>query len=210
MLLNLNAFTDFFKIGGFQIIIPCLNSEYAEVRSETALLVGELAQNNPFCQQHLLELDVMPRLIELLSDESEVASHSFHAISCLVRSFEPALANFIDIGGLECILGLIQCQDQENLIIKSMFLMSSFSKDFPAVGDELVKLDGIERISETLQPKGEFDQRLEQTLSALDTLTNSSDAKRRCQNNKLNLREKLEKIISMGHGKDECKVRTRV
>lgn len=171
------------------------------------MLVGELAQNNPFCQKHLLELNIMPRLIELLSDEPEVASHSFHAISCLVRSYEPALANFIEIGGLECILGLIQNQEHEKIIIKSMFLMSAFSKDFPAVGEELVKLDAIERISNTLQPKGEFNQRLEQTLSALVTLINcSEEAIRRCRNEKINLREKLEKIISMGNGKDECKV----
>lgn len=149
----------------------------------------------------------MPRLIELLSDEPEVAAHAFHAISCLVRSFEPALANFIDIGGLECILGLIQCQDQEKLIIKSMFLISAFCMDFPAVAEELVKLDAIERIASTLQPKNKFDQRLEQTLSALVTLTETPDAVTRCRNNKINLKEKLEKIISLGKGKDECKVR---
>lgn len=151
----------------------------------------------------------MPKLIELLSDEPEVSSHSFHAISCLVRSYEPALANFIDIGGLECILGLIQCQDQEKLIIKSMFLISAFTKDFPAIGDELIKLNAVERIISTLQPKGEFNQRLEQTLSALSTLTDSEEGKRRCRNEKINLREKLEKIIAMGSEKEECKVRTR-
>jgi hsp70-interacting protein len=203
---NENCIADFFKIGGFCIIVPCLNSKFADVRSETAQLIGELAQNNPFCQKHLLDLNVLPKLIELLSDEPEVASNSFHAISCLVRSYEPALASFIEIGGLECILGLIQGQDQERLIIKSMFLISAFSKDFPAVGDELIKLNAIERIISTLQPKDEFDQRLEQTLSALSTLTDGEEGKRRCRNEKINLREKLEKIIAMGSEKEECKV----
>jgi hsp70-interacting protein len=172
------------------------------------MLVGELAQNNPFCQKRLLDLDVLPRLIELLSDAPEVAVNSFHAISCMVRSYEPALANFIDIGGLECILALIQQQDQEKIIIKSMFLISAFCKDFPEVCGELIKLDAIERIVMTLQPKDEFCQRLEQTLSALVTLTETPSAHviERCQNNKIDLNEKLTKIISMGKGKDECKV----
>lgn len=149
----------------------------------------------------------MPRLIELLSDTPEIAVRSFHAISCLVRSFEPALANFIDIGGLECILELIQREDQEKLIIKAMFLISAFCKDFSAMRDELVKLNAVERITATIQPKGEFNQRLEQTLSALVTLTDTPSAIKRCQNNKISLKEKLDKIVSMGDGKDECKVR---
>lgn len=168
------------------------------------MLIGELAQNNPFCQKHLLDLQVLPKLIELLSDEPEVAVNSFHAISCIVRSYEPGLASFIEIGGLECILGLIQRQDQEKLIIKSMFLISSFSKDFPPVRDELVKLDAIDRVAATLVPKSEYDTRLEQTLSALDALIETDEAIQRCRINKTNFREKLEQVISLGEGKDNC------
>ncbi|CAG9797089.1 unnamed protein product [Chironomus riparius] len=202
---DIDTANDFFKIGGFCIIFPCLNSSYSVVRSETALLIGELAQNNPFCQQHLLDHQVLPKLIELLSDEPEVAVNSFHAISCIVRSYEPGLASFIEIGGLECILGLIQCQDQEKLIIKSMFLISSFSKDFPPVRDELVKLDAIKRIADTLEPKSEYDTRLEQILSALDALIETNEAIERCRNNKINLKEKLERVISLGEGKEDCR-----
>lgn len=71
------------------------------------MLIGELAQNNPFCQKYLLELQIL----------SEVAVNSFHAISRIVRSYEPGLASFIEIIELECILGLIQCQEQDKLII---------------------------------------------------------------------------------------------
>lgn len=154
----------------------------------------------------MLDIEVLPKLIEMLSEETEVATHSFHAISCIVRSYEPALASFIDIGGLECILELIQRQDQEKLIIKSMFLISSFSQDFPPVRDELVKLDAINRVASTLEPKSEYDTRLEQTLSALDSLIKSADEVTRFCSNKTNLLEKLEKVISLGRGKDECNV----
>lgn len=201
---DIDTANDFYKIGGFCIILPCLNSKYSVVRSETAMLIGELAQNNPFCQKNLLDLQVLPKLIDMLSDETEVAINAFHAISCIVRSYEPGLASFIEIGGLECILGLIQHKDQEKLIIKSMFLISSFSKDFPPVRDELVKLDAIDRIAATLEPKSEYDTRLEQTLAALDTLVETDDAIQRCRSSKINLREKLDKVVSMGKGKDDC------
>jgi hsp70-interacting protein len=187
-------------------LLPCLNSKYEEVRGDTAILIAELAQNNPFCQKHLLELDILPKLIELLSDLPSVSAHVFHAISCLVRSYEPALAAFIEIGGLECILGLIQCHDQEKLVIKSMFLISAFSKDFPPVRDELIKLNAIERIISTLEAKEDFDPKLEQSLSALTSLVENDDSIQRCRNSNLKLKEKLEKIISFGNGKEECEV----
>jgi hsp70-interacting protein len=198
--------SDFFKIGGFCIILPCLNSEYAEVRSETALLVGELAQNNPFCQEQLLKLDILPKLIDMMTDEAEVSSHAFHAISCIVRSYEPGMEAFISMGGLECLLGLIQSVDREKLIIKSMFLINSFAQDSPAVRDELIKLNAAERIIATLQPKDEYNTRLEQTLAALTSLIVTNDAIKRCQKETLNFREQLNKIVSLGSGKPECDV----
>jgi len=207
---NRISFLDFFKIGGFCILMPCLDSKYSDVRSETAMLVGELAQNNPFCQQKLLEMDILPKLIERLTDEPEVAAHSFHAISCMVRSYEPAQAVFIDIGGLECMLGLIQAKDQEKLIIKSMFLMSAFSQDFPAVRDELVKLNAIERVIKTIEPKDEYDTRLELTLSALIDLIETDGGIERCRKESLNLKPILEQVIALGKGRDECQVSHRI
>jgi len=201
---DIDTANDFYKIGGFCIILPCLNSEYAEVRSETALLIGELAQNNPFCQKHLLDLNILPRLIELMSDEAEVSSHAFHAISCIVRSFEPGMQAFVSMGGLECLLALIQCEDRAKLIIKSMFLMSSFVQDSPECREQLIKLDAIEKIIATIQPKAEYNTRLEQTLTALTNIVEGEDAIKRCQNQNLKLEEKLKQIISMGEGKEEC------
>lgn len=205
-LVNDSFLLDFFKIGGFCIILPCLNSKYAEVRSETALLVGELAQNNEFCQKHLLDLNILPRLIELMSDESLVSSHAFHAISCMVRSYEPGMTAFIDMGGLECLLGLIRTADREKLIIKSMFLINSFASDSTSVRDELVKMNAIERIVATLEPKDEYSTRLEQTLAALTSLIATDESIARCRTESLHLKTRLSQIITMGGDKEECQV----
>lgn len=141
-----------------------------------------------------------------MSDEAEVSSHAFHAISCMVRSYEPGMRAFVNMGGLECLLGLIQFEDREKLIIKSMFLMNSFVNDDPAVCDELLKLNAIEKIIATIQPKDEYSTRLEQTLAVLVSMTENSEAIKRSSNDSLKLKQKLDQIISLGEGKEECQV----
>lgn len=176
------------------------------MRSETSQLIAELAQNNPFCQQHLLDLNVLQKLIEMMSDETEVATHAFHAISCIVRSYEPGTKAFVSMGGLECLLCLIQTPDREKLVIKALFLINAFAQDWPTVRDELVKLNVIEKVIGNIEPKDEYDTKLEQALAALISLIESRDAVKRCQNEKLKLRATLEKIMSLGEGKEECQV----
>lgn len=200
---DIDAANDFFKVGGFVIIKPGLNSENVDVRTGTLRLVGELAQNNPFCQKHLLEADILPRLVELLSDEAPVASQAMHAISCMVRQFEPCLAAFIDMGGLECILGCIQT-DNEKLRIKSSFLMSALCTEFAAVRDEFIKLNAVERVVASIRPSKEFEPKLETALSTLTVLTESQEAVRRCQVAELGLKVKLEAIVKLNDGKEEC------
>lgn len=203
---DIDTANDFYKINGFCIILPCLNSPHKEVRRGTASLVATLAQNNPFCQQHLMELEILPKLIDLLSDEPDVTVHAIHAISCLVRSFEPALASFIEMGGLECALGLLQNSDHEKICIKSAFLISSLCGEFPLVRDEFVKLNAVDRVIDVIEPCGEYNQRLEITLSALISLTESQLAVNQCRDSP-RLKEKLESIVKLSNDKEECKVR---
>lgn len=82
---------DFYKIGGFCILIPCLESKYDDVKVGVSQLIAELAQNNEFCQQKFIEIDILPRLISMLSESAEVTSAVFHAISCIVRDYQPAI-----------------------------------------------------------------------------------------------------------------------
>lgn len=124
----------------------------------------------------------------------------------MVRSYEPGMKAFIEMGGLECLLGLIQSADREKLIIKSMFLINSFAQDSPSVRDALVEMNAIERIVATLEPKDEYSTRLEQTLAALTSLIESDEAISRCRDKTINMKEKLDQIISMGGDKEECQV----
>ncbi|XP_053695614.1 hsp70-binding protein 1 [Sabethes cyaneus] len=200
---DIDAANDFYKVGGFVIIQPGLDSSSSEVRTGTLRLVAELSQNNPTCQQHLLEANILPRLVELLSDEATVAVQAMHAISCLVRHYEPCLAAFIEMGGLECLLGCIQT-DNDKLRIKSSFLMSNLCTEFAAVRDEFIKLNAVEGVIASIRPSKEYEPKLETALSTLNVLTESSEAVIRCQEANLKLKSKLETILKLNNGKDEC------
>lgn len=201
---DIDTAIDFCKIGGLFVLSPCLSSPYPQIRSKAALLVAELAQNNPYCQKALLEADILPKLMGLLS-ENETATDGLRAVSCLVRSYEPCLAAFIDIGGLECLLGCLQHVDEEKLLTRAMFLLNSLCIDFPAVRDELIKLKIIDLILPTIQPKSEYNILLETTLSVLCLFTEDSEAITRCQLSEFNLKSQLEEIIQMAGDKPECK-----
>uniref|UniRef100_A0A182QC69 Nucleotide exchange factor Fes1 domain-containing protein n=1 Tax=Anopheles farauti TaxID=69004 RepID=A0A182QC69_9DIPT len=198
---DIDTANDFYKVGGFVIIKPGLESSSAEVRSGTLRLVGELAQNNPFCQQHLLELNILARLTELLSDEPSVAQQAMHAISCMVRHYEPCLAAFIEIGGLECMLGCIQT-DNEKLRIKTSFLMANLCTELAPVRDEFIKLNAVERVMAAVKPAKDYDAKLETALSTLNVLTECEEGVQRCREG--NLKQKLETILKLNADKEEC------
>ena len=80
---------DFHKIGGFFILIPCLNSPHDGVRWRTCQLIGTLTQNNPYCQLNVLKEDLLPVLLKMLENDDceEARIKALHAISCNEHSF---------------------------------------------------------------------------------------------------------------------------
>lgn len=202
---NIDTAKDFCKIGGLNTIIPCLKSKYENVRAKTANLIGELAQNNDYCQDELLKIEILPKLIELLTDSPKVACQGMHGISCIIRANEKGLKEFIDLGGFECILTCIQ-SDHERLLIKTTFLMSTLCMEFSFVKDEFIKLNALEKLIGAVKPIDEYDVQLETTLSALNMLIENEDSFRRCALPELNFKETLEKIISLNKGKEESEV----
>lgn len=203
-IIDMDTAIDFCKIGGLSVMLPCLKSPHLKVRAEAASVIAELAQNNPYCQKELLAANALPDLVELVS-EPETAPNGLQAISGLVRSYEPTLAAFIDIGGLECLIGCLEQSDQEKVIIRALFLFSSLCTDFPAVRDEFVKLKVVERIIPLLRPSNEYDVRTETALWALNILTDNADAVSQCQTSDLNLKDIIDEIINVAGNKPECR-----
>lgn len=202
--IDIDTAIDFCKIGGLTNLLICLNSPFAKVRATSASLIAELAQNNPFCQKALLDVDVLPKLIALLN-ESDTATNGIHAISCLVRSYEPTLTAFIEVGGLECLIGCLQQIDHQKLITRALFLLNSLCADFPDVREEFIKLKVVEYIIEILKPVDEYDVSVETALSVLCMLTESTDAINRCQTSELNLKSIIDNIIELAGDRPECR-----
>lgn len=202
---QIDTANDFFKVGGFVVILPLLNSNYDSVRSGGAQLVAELAQNNPFCQQHLLELNILPKLIELISDPAEiVAASAMHAISCMIRHHDESLNEFIKQGGLECILGSLLTK-HEKVHIKSSFLISTLSSISPKIRDDFIALNAIENLTALVKPIDGYDSHLERVLTAIQVLTESNEGTKRFVGEEPKIRTTLQQVIKLNTGKDECR-----
>lgn len=81
---NIDTANDFYKIGGFSIFSPCLNSPHSSIRWRAADVIAELAQNNPFCQERFLETALFPVLLNMIdTDPAEaVRIKALYAVSC--------------------------------------------------------------------------------------------------------------------------------
>lgn len=208
---DIDAANDFFKVGGFCILDPCLSSPHSTVKSASLRLVRDLAQNNPFCQEKLLEHGTLNQLIDRLSDPADqVASDAMSAVSAIVRAFEPGLEAFLDIGGLECMLGCLEDGTRVKLQIRVAFLISTITSENPHLVNRFVQLNAVERLATHLEVPT-MDQledqnqamKAENFLSALSSLTAEEEGASRVQCSALNLADKLERIIKTVAGREE-------
>lgn len=198
---DIDTANDFCKIGGLFVLLPCLESAHTEIRNKAASIISELAQNNVNCQKQLIEANVLPELVNLLS-ENETLATSLRAISSIIRGYEPGLKIFIDIGGLECLLGCLQRSNDEKLITRSAFLLNSLCIDFPNICDDLVKLKAIEMIIPLVQPQTDFNVALENLLCLLCSLIEKSGSNDFATN--VNFESILKDIIKRAADKSEC------
>lgn len=197
---DIDTANDFLKIGGLFVLVPCLESTHAEIRNKSASLIAELAQNNPYCQKQITEAEVLPKLMNLLSENKTLAG-GLRAVSCVIRSYEPATRLFVEIGGLECLLGCLQRTSDEKLITRAAFLLNSLCLDFPDICDDLVKLKAIEMIIPLVQSKAEYNVALENVLCLLCSLAEKADSNDFAKN--VNFQVALEDMIKLTS--EDCK-----
>ncbi|KAF7412340.1 hypothetical protein HZH66_001236 [Vespula vulgaris] len=197
---SIDIANDFYKIGGFSIFGPCLNSSHSSIRWRTADIIAELTQNNPFCQQRILECGLFPILLGMVDkDPSEAARiKSLYAISCIVRG-QPMSLQYIDKNdGYSVLLRAMQ-SSVKKLQIKSAFLLSSLcNKDN---SDNLkitfVNMGLIEQAAGLLASDNISPEIREQLLSILTGLTNNTflPALRECRRPELCLKTTLEQCL---------------
>lgn len=88
-----NFYADFHKIGGFDLFPRLLSDEEAEIRWQTLELVACLVQNNPYCQNAVLQYKMLPVLLEILDkdDNSTVKTKALYAVSCRLTNINELL-----------------------------------------------------------------------------------------------------------------------
>lgn len=207
---DIDAANDFFKVGGFCILNPCLASKHVSVRSAALRVIRDLAQNNPFCQEKLLDHGILNKLVESVSDTSDLVScDGMGAISALVRAYETGLKAFIEVGGLECMLASIVDESRIKLQIRVAFLIPTITAEVPCLVDQFVQLNGVARIATFIRVLGKEEEeddpnkvmRLEKCLLALASLTATAEGVKRCRS--AGLGGRLEEIVRSVSGKEE-------
>lgn len=81
---SIDIANDFHKMGGFDIFQPCLYSAHGSIRWKAADIIAELTQNNPYCQDKIVEMGLMRILLGMVDfDPDEQAKiKALYAVSC--------------------------------------------------------------------------------------------------------------------------------
>lgn len=126
---DINFAIDFHKINGYNLISKLLNDKNAEIRALTCELVGTLAQNNPYCQETLINAKYLPILLYKLDKDSDnVKVKSLFALSCLIREYEIGQQKLLEGNALDILIKCLNSQ-VEKIKIKCSFLISSICRN---------------------------------------------------------------------------------
>ncbi|XP_051899041.1 LOW QUALITY PROTEIN: hsp70-binding protein 1 [Pristis pectinata] len=167
---NLDNARDFCKLAGMQLVVNnYLECSDPELRWRTAHLIGTCSQNNPFVQEHVLNLDTMPKLLDLLNSDNNdmVRIKALFAVSCLVREQEAGLREFVDHDGFSVLMRAMQ-SSVEKLKVKAAFLLQNMLISSPEHKDVLCSMGMVQQLVSLLQT--EHDPFHEHVLGALCSL----------------------------------------
>ncbi|KAE9534087.1 hypothetical protein AGLY_008823 [Aphis glycines] len=153
---NIDYANDFEKLGGFHIFLPCLRSEHPTVRIKTCELITTLVQNNPYCQEKLMEnINYLRALISLVENDldDEVRVKALTAISSLVRNSVTVFWKFIELGGKDLIINVLKASNSK-LQIKAVFIICSTCQMGNDVAEMYIDNGVVELISSIIMVMG--------------------------------------------------------
>ncbi|XP_078036893.1 hsp70-binding protein 1 [Augochlora pura] len=197
---NVDIANDFYKIGGFSIFGPCLNSPHSNIRWRAADVIAELTQNNPFCQDKFLETGLFPVLLKIIdTDPVEIVRiKALYAVSCLVREHSASLKHMEKYEGYSVLLRAMQ-SPVKKLQIKSAFLLCSlcYKENMDDLKLTLINMGFIEQATGLLANNELIPDIRDQLLNILDGLTNNNflPALKECKRPELCLQTTLDRCI---------------
>ncbi|XP_017071566.1 hsp70 nucleotide exchange factor fes1 [Drosophila eugracilis] len=165
------------KLGGTKTLLRYITHSDSEIRSSALNTVAEVAQNNEFCQNVLINDQFLPVLAKNLTNTNQnIVRCSLYAISSLIRNFEPGYNEFKRVNGIRALIPCLKSTDL-NVYVKTAFLIASLTSGDKSIRDDFIKEDIFPVLVSNLKPVDDFDIRQETTLFALSSLSVESDLK---------------------------------
>ncbi|KAL7304547.1 hypothetical protein TKK_0003332 [Trichogramma kaykai] len=197
---NTDTANDFYKIGGFSIFAGCFNSLHSGIRAKAANLIAEITQNNPYCQDKIMEAGYIPILLGMVdNDPSDIVRvKSLYAISCIIRGHSVGLMHMEINDGYSVLIRALQ-SPIEKLQIKSAFLLSSLCTKDKQTDLRLtfIKMGLIEQAAGLLAMSSLLPETREQLLSVIHGLTSDNyyPALKECRRPELCLKQTLDRHL---------------
>ncbi len=153
---------NFHKLGGFVALTACLESPHDDLAAGGCSLIAELAQNNPYCQEKLLEEGFLPSLLRCCEDGSSTKRclKCLTAISCLTRGYDPARRALLDSDGLAIVLRMLQSNLDGRFRSKACFFLAALMSEDSEVVAALVRL-GLPELLAAILDEGESDDEVD-------------------------------------------------
>ncbi|EDW41304.1 hsp70 nucleotide exchange factor fes1 [Drosophila sechellia] len=191
------------KLGGTATLLRYITHSNNEVRESALNTVAEVAQNNVFCQNALINDKFLPALAKNLSHSNpNTVRCSLYAISSLIRNFQPGYDEFKRIKGIRSLIPCLKSTNT-NVYVKTAFLIASLTSIDKSVRDDFVKEEVFPVLAENLKPVDDFDIKQETTLFALSSLSRESELKLSTEKRE-EILSKLQQIISKNKQSETC------
>ncbi|XP_060532909.1 hsp70-binding protein 1-like isoform X2 [Cylas formicarius] len=194
---HLDIACDFHKIGGFMVLYPCLKSKNAKIRAGGCELLAVLCQNNPYCQQVVLDNEFIPKLLNMLEKDEDplVGLKALYALSAIVRHCQEGFNQFIHYNGPAILLKTLGRAESHKFITKATFLLKSLCDSQPDFKSRLVFLEYVPAlISLVIGDRRPSDEHVLSLLTSL--LEDSATAVNECKNLRYNLNDALQKRVA--------------
>ncbi|CAH1971471.1 unnamed protein product [Acanthoscelides obtectus] len=129
---DIDTSNDFHKIGGFMILFPCLRSPHPRIRVGGCELLAVLCQNNPYCQQVIIDNGFVSELLRIVEKDEDinVCIKALYALGGITRDNREALEQLLSHNGLEVVVNTLK-RNNEKLITKATFMLSAFCRMIP-------------------------------------------------------------------------------
>ncbi|CAG7835780.1 unnamed protein product [Allacma fusca] len=116
-----------------KILLPALNSTYAEIRKAACGVFAVAAQNNAIVQKTALQNGVVRRLVHLLTfDLASVRSKALYGLASLLRNYPEAQKKFILDGGISALVkaaSLSETRKRSLNVVTDLLLERRFCRD---------------------------------------------------------------------------------